>query len=364
MKTNILLIVKLFIIIISLQTNVFAQNSKELFINANTGNDQNAGTKDSPLKSLSEASKRVNEAEGKGAITVYLAGGIYGMAETAKFNPVKWQLSKEDRLTIRAEKLPDDAEWNPGDMPVMVSTMPFDIQETNDRKEITGAFNYGILIETSHVTLQGLRILGEPVHESPKAGILIRNYPIVWDGKDLEDFRVTQCLFLGNKIALPNHLGILASGKALEVDHCVFYGIKDAVVMWNTPAENCKMHHNLFLNTYGAMVWTWSTTDDFKFYNNVMSNVNVIWVTDKKEAYTFTIDNSIFMGYKELINKGGGPAGFGEKANSAKLKLGKNVTLKKEGKLEIEEDPTSRNYLHIVPGTLGADLGAGLFTKL
>ncbi len=363
MKTNILLIVKLFFIIISLQTNVFAQNSKELFINANSGNDQNNGTKDNPLKSLSAASKRVNEAEGKGAITIYLAGGIYGMAETAKFNPAKWQLSKENRLTIRAEKLPDDADWNPGDMPVMVSTMPFDIQETNEKKEITGAFNYGILIETSHVTIQGLRILGEPVHESPKSGILIRNYPIVWDGKDLEDFRVTQCLFLGNKIALPNHLGILASGKALEVDHCVFYGIKDAVVMWNTPAEGCKMHHNLFLNTYGAMVWTWSTTDDFKFYNNVMSNVNVIWVTEKKEAYSFTIDNSIFMGYKELINKGGGPAGFGEKANSAKLKLGKNVTLKKEGKLEIEEDPTSRNYLHIVPGTLGDDLGAGLFTK-
>ena len=245
----------------------------------------------------------------------------------------------------------------------MVSTMPFDIEEKNDKKELTGAFNYGILVETSHVTIQGLRIMGEPVHESPFKNILIRNYPIVWDGKNLEDFRVTQCLFLGNKIALPNHLGILSAGRALEVDHCVFYGVKDAVVMWNTPADNSKMHHNLCVNTYGAMVWSWSTTEDFKFYNNVMSNVNVIWVLNKDAKNTFAIENSMFVGYNELVNKGGGAAGFGEKADPAKLKLSDNVVLKKEGSLQIEEDPTSRNYLHLVPGTLGADLGAGLFTK-
>ena len=278
---------KTLVILLALQTTLCAQNTKEIFIDANSGNDQSNGTKETPLKSLSEASKRVNNLEGKGSITIFLSKGVYGMAETANFNLLKWQFSKEDRLIIRAEKLPDDTSWNPGDMPVMVSTMPFDIVEKNDKKELTGAFNYGILIETSHVTIQGLRILGEPVHESPTKDILIRNYPIMWDGKDLEDFRVTQCLFLGNKITLPNHLGILASGSALEVDHCVFYGIKDAVVMWNTPAVKCEMHHNLFVNTYGAIVWTWSTAEDFKFYNNVISNANVIWVLDKEEKNTF-----------------------------------------------------------------------------
>jgi hypothetical protein len=168
--------------VIALQTVVSDQNTKEIFINANSGNDQNNGTKESPLKSLSEASKRVNKLEGKGSITIYLSKGVYGIAETANFSPSKWQFSNKERLIIRAEKLPDDTDWNPGDMPVMVSTMPFDIQETNNKKEVTGAFNYGILIGISHVTIVGLRILGEPVHESPVNGILIRNYPIVWDG--------------------------------------------------------------------------------------------------------------------------------------------------------------------------------------
>jgi hypothetical protein len=362
MKTRILIALTL-VILITMQTVVSAQNTKEIFINPNSGNDQNSGIKASPLKSLSEAAKRVSSLEGKGAITIYLSRGVYGMAETANFSPVKWQFSKENRLTIRAEKLPDDAGWNPGDMPVMVSTMPFDIKETNDKNEETGAFNYGILIATSHVTIRGLRIMGEPVHESPFSNILIRNYPIMWDGKDLEDFRVTQCLFLGNKFALPNHLGILSAGRELEVDHCVFYGVKDAVVMWNTLADKCKMHHNLFANTYGALVWSWSAAEDFKFYNNVITNANIIWVMDKEEKNTFTIENSMIIGYKELVNKGGGAADFGEKGNPDKLKFGKNVTVKKEGTLQIVEDPTSRNYLQLAPGTPGTELGAGLFTK-
>jgi len=362
MKTKVIRTLAL-VLLITMHTVVSAQNTKEIFINANSGNDQNSGIKESPLKSLSEAAKRVNDSQGSGAVTIYLSGGVYGMAETASFSPAKWQFSRENRLTIRAEKLPDDAGWNPGDMPVMVSTMPFDIKETNDKNEETGAFNYGILIATSHVTIQGLRILGEPVHESPFKNILIRNYPIMWDGKDLEDLRVTQCLFLGNKITLPNHLGILSAGRELEVDHCVFYGVKDAVVMWNTPADKCTLHHNLFANTYGALVWSWSTTEDFRFYNNVITNANVIWVMDKEEKNTFTIENSMIIGYKELVNKGGGAADFGVRGNPDKLKLGKNVIIKKEGTLQIEEDPTNRYYLQLVPGTPGTELGAGLFTK-
>jgi hypothetical protein len=36
---------------------------------------------------------------------------------------------------------------------------------------------------------------------------------------------------------------------------------------------------------------------------------------------------------------------------------------KKDGKVEIEEGLAKRNYLHLKQGTLGANLGAGLFTR-
>lgn len=94
----------------------------------------------------------------------------------------------------------------------------------------------------------------EPVHDNPFKGILIRNYPIVCEGKNLEDLSVTQCLFTGDEYAIPNHLVILANGKSLEVDHCVFYGEKDALVISNSPSTNSSMHHNLIVDIYGAVV--------------------------------------------------------------------------------------------------------------
>lgn len=335
---------------------------ENIYLNAKTGKDTNAGTKENPLKTVGEAAKRVNKTSGKGAITIYLSPGVYGMNETADFNVVNQKFTKTNRLVIRAEILPDDIGWNPSDMPILISTMPFSV-EKNANGEVTGGQNFGILIQNSHVTIQGLRILGEPVHENPSIGILIRNYPIVWEGKNLEDFRITQCLFMGNKLAIPNHLAVLANGKELEVDHCVFYGVKDAVVMWNNQATKSSMHHNLIIDSYGGIVWTWSATSDFKFYNNVISNANVLWILNKEEKDSFSIENSVIVGYNSYVNKGGGPQGFGVNASPEKLKVGKDVVLKKEGRLEIIEDQTDKLFLHIKPGTLGSDLGAGLFKK-
>ena len=94
-----------------------------------------------------------------------------------------------------------------------------------------------------------------------------------------------------------------------------------------------------------------------------MANTNIFWVLHRDEERTISLSNSLVIGYNELVNKGGGAGGLGEKGNPDKLKFGKDVIIKKEGTVQIEEDPTKRNYLHLVPGTQGADLRAGLFTK-
>ncbi len=344
--------------------NVAIPSDRNIYLNPELGSDINSGTKESPLRSLFEAARRVNEANGKGAINIFLSSGIYGLDATVTFHPVNWHFTKTERLTIRAEILPDDTEWNGGKMPVIVSTMPLNFKP-NGNEDPVGGTSYGIQIEMSHVTIQGLRVLGTPVHESPLEGNVRRNYPIVREGKHLDDLRVTQCLFIGDRHAIPNHLAILASGKGIEVDHCVFYRVKDAVVFWfsDRPAENCQMHHNLIIGNYGAAVWSWSVADDFKYYNNVVADANIFWVLSKDEKVSFNLSNSMVLGYNELVNKGGGAQGFGEKGDSTKLKFGKDVIIKKEGKLEIEEDQTKRNYLHLKPGTPGANIGAGLFTK-
>lgn len=335
-------------------------NGVYIFVNAVLGSDSNDGSKDRPLRTLNEAAKKVNNLTGSGSISIIIAEGVYALNETADFNPQNWNFSTRDRLIITAEVLPNDLKWEPAKMPIIVSAMPF-ITEKNNKNEITGGSNYGLLIQTSHVTIQGLRVLGEPVHEVPKEGVLIRNYPIVWEGRELSDLVITQCLFLGNKFALPNHLGILANGTGLDVNHCVFYGIKDAIVMWNRKSENSQVHHNLFLNMYGAAVWTWSTTSNFKFYNNVASNVNVFWVLDKDEKEAFHIKESILVGYNSLVNKGGGPQDFGTVSKTNKLNFGKDFKVIKLGQLSIIEDQTNKKFLHIKEGTLGSEYGAGLF---
>ena len=345
---------------------LFGQIPKDgnIFIHPEFGNNENAGTKENPIKSLYEAAARVNQANGKGAITIYLSDGIYGLDATVTFHPANWHFTREARLTIRAELLPDDSEWNPAKMPVIVSTMPLNFKPYGNEDPLKGA-SYGIQIETSHVTIQGLRAVGTPVHERPADGYVRRNYPIVREGRDLDDLRVTQCLFLGDKHAIPNHLAILASGQGVVVDHCVFYNVKDAVVFWNSdrPAERCEMHHNLVVGNYGAAVWTWSAAEDFKYYNNVVANANVFWILNKDEKNAYNISNSMVIGYNELVNKGGGPKDFGTKSDPKKLKLGEGVTIRKDGKIELEEDQTKRDYLHLKPGSLGANLGAGLFLK-
>lgn len=359
MKTIIIILLLAF-----LRSSVSEAQKKDIYINPDTGNDQGAGSLEYPLKTLNEAARRVNESNGSGAITIYLTEGIYGLAATVTFHPVNWHFSKDQRLTIRAVVLPDDEDWNPGKMPVIISTMPLDFKP-NGREDPLGGASYGIQVETSHVTIQGLRVLGTPVHERPNEGMVRRNYPIVREGRNLDDLRVTQCLFVGDENVIPNHLGVLASGQGVVVDHCVFYQCKDAVVFWfsDKPAERCEMHHNLMIDNYGAAVWSWSVADDFKFYNNVISNNNVFWEVGRDEKRTYTIANSIVVGYNSLVNKGGGAFGYGEPTDPKRLIYGNDVIIKKEGSLQVEKDQTKRNYLHLVPGTMGADLKAGLFTK-
>jgi hypothetical protein len=346
------------------QGNPAIPKDRNIYVNPEFGSNNNDGTKDNPIKSLYESAQRVNRANGKGAITIYLSDGIYGLDATVLFHPGNWHFSKEERLTIRAEVLPDDPEWNPGKMPVIVSTMPLNFKPYGNEDPFKGA-SYGIQIETSHVTIQGLRVVGTPVHERPAEGYVRRNYPIVREGRDLDDLRISQCLFLGDKHAIPNHLAVLASGHGVVVDHCVFYNVKDAVVYWfsDRPAERCEMHHNLVVGNYGAAVWTWSAAEDFKYYNNVVANANVFWVLNKDEVNSYVVTNSMVIGYNEIVNKGGGPKDFGVKADPKKLKIGEGTTIKKDGKVEVDDDPTSRNYLHLKPGSPGADLGVGLFIK-
>ena len=57
-------------------------------------------------------------------MTIVLSEGVYAVGETTLLKPERRSFSKTERLTIRAEVLPDDPEWHTGRMPTLIHTMP------------------------------------------------------------------------------------------------------------------------------------------------------------------------------------------------------------------------------------------------
>ena len=150
----------------------FFLNMSTIYMHPARGADTNSGAKESPLRTLAEAAQRVNQTSGDGSITITLSEGIYAIGETIVFQPEHWTFSREARLTIRAEVLPDDPEWNIGRMPTLIHTMSLPVPPTwNGRPDPLGGAVNGMVIDTSHVTVQGLKFLGLPVVETPQPGL-------------------------------------------------------------------------------------------------------------------------------------------------------------------------------------------------
>ncbi|RYF41985.1 MAG: hypothetical protein EOO38_20175, partial [Cytophagaceae bacterium] len=95
-----------------------------IYVNPAIGANTNAGNKNSPLRTLAEAARRVNQSEGTGAVIILLSEGIYAVSETTLLKPERHIFSETERLTIRAEVLPDDPVWHPGRMPTLIHTIP------------------------------------------------------------------------------------------------------------------------------------------------------------------------------------------------------------------------------------------------
>jgi len=248
----------------------------EIWVNPAAGADANSGAKASPLRTLAEAARRVNRGTGEGAVTIVLTEGIHAIGETTLLRPERRTFTRTDRLTIRAEVLPDEPDWHTGRMPTLIHTMPLP-KTWNGRPDPLGGAADGMMIETSHVTIQGLKVLGLPVVETPKPGLIQRLYAISRLRRDLEDLEIAQCVFLGDDLTNPNHVTIIANGNGVNVHHCIFRGLKISVVYWTGGSSGHAMKSCFCDGVYGSGVWTAGIKDDFDYRNNVIANGNYAW---------------------------------------------------------------------------------------
>ena len=290
------------------------------------------------------------------------------------FKPTRRSFTKTDRLTIRAEVLPDDPDWHTGRMPTLIYTLPL----TGPKAR---GLIFGMLTEASHVTIRGLKLLGAPVVESPKPGMLVRVYPIGRMGKQLDDLEIAQCLFAGDKVTGPNHLGILAHGSGIHLHHCVFYNAKLTVVFWTSGSRGHSMRNCFVHGAYGSGVWTSEIADDFDFRDNVIANGNYVWTyqsgasagrdpdagaqrsgaptAPEKQRLHYKVVNSLFAANKKMASSGtGANLGFKDIDSSFLELINTQVS---DQPVAVELDETRKNYLHPVADSEAAKIGVGLF---
>jgi hypothetical protein len=323
-----------------------------LYVDGRLGQDSQTGTQPQPLKTLARAAKWINESHEPGPTTVKVAPGLYYLDRSVLIENQR-SYTEQDRLTIEATVVPDDPNWSPSLMPVLLS-----VEDPRKPGKLTGQTEtYSFVVRNSHVTIHGLRFLGNPL-------------PNNWHccvsrvGKELDDLLVTQCLFIGNPGGLDIYCAALATGDRFLVDHNVFEQCHACVVFWDgpdgIPGKQCAMRYCLVDGASISSVWTCRTKNDLAFHHNVVTGSEYFWMRKAGDPIQYRLSDCIVTDTRYY-------SGYGVESG-ATGPTGPEVTYEernvvRQGQVILERDRRSGSYLHVVPGTLGSDLGAGLFRQ-
>ncbi|MCG8697732.1 MAG: DUF1565 domain-containing protein [Bacteroidales bacterium] len=340
------------LVIVLLTTGLVAEI---LYVDASNGSDTNPGIEEQPLKTLNRAATLVNGNDVEGPTTIRVKPGLYNLTDAVIIENQR-SYTRDNRLIIEATVLPDAPHWQPSMMPIVFST--------------SGGIPAGprrlsacLKLEVNHVTVRGLKFLGNP---KPN----LWHYAIYRQGKALDDLLVTQCLFVGDLDTIPLHCAICVNGHGLVLDHSIFYRCGIAALLWNAKggtSRNNAMHYCIVDGAATAAIWTCQTDEDFAFHHNVITRSKYHWMRPRANNRTYTIRDSVLTeatfdsgyGSSHGITGQTGPEITYREENVIRQGEVMLVQAKMQGVREKAEKP--KNYLHVIPNSLGSHLGAGLF---
>jgi len=327
--------------------------AEKIFVNGRNGSDGNLGTEERPVRTMKRAAEMANAAKGTGPTTIKIAPGTYTLTESLEFNGTR-RYTRKERLVIEATVLPDEPRWRPGMMPTILS-----VEDPRRDSNLAGlTATHGMKIGVSHVTIRGLKFLGNP---------LLRNWHlcVARTGNDLDDLVVTQCVFAGDADVIDINCAVLATGDGFVVDHCIFRNCNAGAVFWDGPqgviGKGCSMRYCIVDGARISGVWTCQTAEDFEFHHNILTRSEYFWMRKKIDnPRRYTIADCLVAGNKNY-------SGYGVEMGPTDL-TGPEVTyeetnINKKGPVVFVRDKRKRSYLHVAAGTPGSDLGAGLFTE-
>ena len=357
MKTNKRLSGALIFIVFALSIFCITVHAETIYVDSDNGNDSNDGTQARPVQTIARAARIANNSNQPGPTTIKIAPGAYCISEMVVFENSR-QYTKNNRFVIEAATPPDEPNWTPASMPVVISTVK---GEGSDSEKHAIALK----VEVNHATVRGIKFLGNP---RPRTW----GYSIFRSGKNLDDLVVTQCMFVGDEQALPYNCPICANGQAVVVDHCVFYKCDIPAIFWDAEggvSRGNAMRYCIVDGADIAAVWTCQTDVDFDFHHNIITRSRYYWMRAPNNKNKYIVYDCIVTDNKYKSGYGTAAAIYGQTGPEVTFEE-KNVI--REGAIQIEKalvtaDALSvvrpRGYLHVVPGTLGSELGAGLFTE-
>lgn len=159
---------------------------------------------------------------------------------------------------LEATVMPDDSNWSPLSMPVIQS-----VSTNNDQKYFTHCA--GILVDRGNVVIRGIKFIG---NANPAVDYY---YPVEKDTTGTHNLDISQCYFIGEKNSSPVQGAVYVEGPGVHVDHCIFYGCKNAVLIFENPAD-FSLTHCIIHGAYECAVWYGYQTPDepFGFSNNIV----------------------------------------------------------------------------------------------
>ena len=323
--------------------------AKDLYIDYNFGVDSNVGTIDRPLKTINEALNKIDSTISQ-PVKLILFPGIYYIDKTIRIKS-KGRFDKVNRLSIEAFYMPDDDKWNPGLMPVLLTTAKPD---TNFYFVYSSV---GLMVDMEHVTIKGLKFAGQPYPQIPC-------YPIGRENAKYKDLEVSQCMFVGNLDASYIQVGVLVNGSNVIIDHCVFYGCNNSAVFWksdNGKKQNNEMKYCIIYKCKHG-VWASDSDSGFIFHHNIVSKCDYFFIKNYYNEAVYSFSSSIIV---ENENYTGKWTDSGFVPENYKINEDKII---KDGKIDLVsvqagENSIDKRYLQPLQGTLGFDIGAGLFKK-
>lgn len=253
---------------------------------------------------------------------------------------------------LEAAIMPDDKDWKPWLMPVIESVSP-----NNDKKYFDHCA--GIMAERANVSIRGLKFVG---NANPAVEYY---YPIIRDTLTLKNLDISQCYFIGDKYGSVMQGAIYAEGPGIHVDHCIFYGAKNAVLVFENISD-FSITHTIIYGAYECAVWYGFKEADqpFVFSDNIVSHCSYFWAGSKD------LDHSSYMFSHSLICENdhyvGTQNGQGGVADLPVKIAYKETAVRKTGMVKLVEVKTEgfpQKYLNLTPDSEGQDIGAGIFKK-